>query len=88
MGKTKKALVTGGTGALGLAVAHTLRAAGYETHVTSSSPASAESFSKSPESKGLTVHAVDLAEADDVARLFKEMSGPLAVLVSTVGGYA
>ena len=86
MKTTTKALVNGGTGFLGLAVAQTLRDAGYETHVTAL-PEEASRFTKSPEGRGLTVHPANLADDHEVRRLFQEVGGPLGTLVSTVGGF-
>ena len=58
------ALVTGGMGALGAAVARRFAEAGYDTHVTSSRPSEAANF----EGPG-TAHAVDLADLEAVRSL-------------------
>ncbi len=80
MSQKPKALVTGGTGALGASVATTLLNAGYEVHVTSRA-----AVTEGPE--GLQVHQADLANEDDVSRLYEEVGSPLAALVATIGGY-
>ena len=75
-----KALVTGGTGALGEAVAATLLEAGYEVHVTSR-----HADSESPE--GIKTHHANLADESDVTRVFERVGGPLAALVAALGGF-
>lgn len=83
-----KALVTGGTGALGLDVAKVLLEAGYAIHVTASSEESARRFSGSRDGHGLTVHAADLSEPGEARRALRAVGGPLAALVCSVGGYS
>ncbi|MCH8283626.1 MAG: SDR family NAD(P)-dependent oxidoreductase [Chloroflexi bacterium] len=88
MANAKRALVTGGTGALGLSVAQALLGAGWETHVSAATAESAQRFQQTPQGRGLTVHAADLATPDGTRRLFRETGGPLAALVATIGGYS
>jgi NAD(P)-dependent dehydrogenase (short-subunit alcohol dehydrogenase family) len=78
---TKKiALVTGGTGALGAAVARKFEEGGYEVHVTSSQAA--------PEWKGPgRAHAVDLTDLDAV-RSFASGFSEVHALALCAGGFA
>ncbi len=73
-----RALVTGGNGNLGAAVAARLVAAGHEVHVT------AQDGTPRP---GLRVHAVDLADPAAAARMVAAIGGPLDAVVATVGGF-
>ena len=83
MSSKPKGLVTGGRGALGSAVASRLLEAGYEVHITSIT----EGAESAPGVPGVIVHRADMANEDDVSRVFQEMGGPLAALVATMGGY-
>ena len=85
-GKTK-ALVTGGTGALGSDVARVLRAAGYDVHVSAPNTASVATFSMTPDTQGITAHAADLSDGDDTKRLMDAVGAPLGALVVTAGGF-
>jgi NAD(P)-dependent dehydrogenase (short-subunit alcohol dehydrogenase family) len=82
-----RALVTGGNGNLGQAVAHLLLDAGYEVHVTVLDPETRASFAYGLLKEGLAVHTGDLANDADVARIFAEVGAPLHALVATVGGF-
>jgi NAD(P)-dependent dehydrogenase (short-subunit alcohol dehydrogenase family) len=82
-----RALVTGGNGNLGQAVAHLLLDAGYEVHVTVLDPETRASFAYGLLKEGLAVHTGDLANDADVARIFEEVGAPLHALVATVGGF-
>jgi len=76
----KVALVTGGTGALGTAVARKFEESGYETHVTASHAP--------PEWKGPgRAHAVDLADLDAVRSLASGFSEVHAIALCA-GGFA
>jgi NAD(P)-dependent dehydrogenase (short-subunit alcohol dehydrogenase family) len=80
-----KAFVTGGTGALGAAVCRALLDAGYETHA-----ATIERDPASPAEPGLEklhVHVGDLTQEADAGRVFRDVGGPLAAVVATVGGF-
>ena len=81
-----KAFVTGGTGALGKSVSRALLRDGYETHASVRS--SDHGLGDDPELKDVVVHVADLTDESDAARVFEEVGGALAALVSTVGGYA
>ena len=85
-GKTK-ALVTGGTGALGSDVGRVLRDAAFEVHVTALDADMAASFTEMPDNRGLTVHVADLFDFDDTKRLMDEVGAPLGALVTTLGGF-
>ena len=85
-GKTK-ALVTGGTGALGSEVGRVLREAGFEVHVTALDADMASSFAEMPENRGLTVHVADLFDFDRTKMLMDEVGAPLGALVATLGGF-
>jgi NAD(P)-dependent dehydrogenase (short-subunit alcohol dehydrogenase family) len=82
-----RALVTGGNGNLGQAVARLLFDAGYEVHVTVLDPETRASFAYGLMAEGLAVHTGDLANDADVARIFAEVGAPLHALVATVGGF-
>lgn len=82
-----RALVTGGNGNLGHAVARLLLDAGYETHITVLNEETRAAFAYGLMKEGLTVHVGDLSKGEDVARVFTELGAPLAVLVATVGGF-
>ena len=76
------AIVTGGTGVLGAAVARALAATAYDVHVTAS---------REPESPGDAsagrVHVVDLADLERV-RAFARQFGEVHALVLAAGAYA
>jgi len=78
----KVGVVTGGTGALGAAVARRLAAAGYDVHVTTS---------REPEPPGYTgsgrMHVVDLSQLDAV-RAFAQKLDHVHALVLSAGGFA
>jgi NAD(P)-dependent dehydrogenase (short-subunit alcohol dehydrogenase family) len=79
-GSKKIAIVTGGTGALGTAVARKFEESGYEAHVTSSHAM--------PEWKGPgRAHAVDLADFDAV-RAFASGFSEVHALALCAGGFA
>ena len=82
-----RALVTGGNGNLGQAVAHLLLEAGYEVHVTVLDPETRASFAYGLLKEGLAVHTGDLSNDADVRRVFTEVGSPLSALVATVGGF-
>ena len=81
-----KAFVAGGTGALGLSVCGALLRSGYETHASARS--SDHGLSDDPKLKDVIVHAADFTDEAGAARVIEKVGGPLAALVSTVGGYA
>lgn len=82
-----RALVTGGNGNLGQAVAHLLLQSGYEVHVTVLDPETRASFAYGLLAEGLAVHTGDLTVEADVKRVFEEVGAPLHALVATVGGF-
>ncbi|MGH7725512.1 MAG: SDR family NAD(P)-dependent oxidoreductase [Candidatus Eiseniibacteriota bacterium] len=82
-----RALVTGGNGRLGSAVARLLVDSGYEVHVTLRDRAGADAFAQSPGGRGLVAHGADLGDDADVRALFTAIGPPLAALVHTVGGF-
>jgi NAD(P)-dependent dehydrogenase (short-subunit alcohol dehydrogenase family) len=75
------AIVTGGTGALGSAIARAFAGAGYEVHVTSSAP------SKAAPDVPAKVHAVDLADLQ-ATRQFSAAFAEVHALVLAAGGFA
>ncbi|MEP7029230.1 MAG: SDR family oxidoreductase [Candidatus Eisenbacteria bacterium] len=85
--ETPRALVTGGNGNLGQAVARRLASAGYEVHVTVRDEATRASLADGLMKEGLSVHVGDLSNDADVRRIFDEVGRPLAALVATVGGF-
>jgi NAD(P)-dependent dehydrogenase (short-subunit alcohol dehydrogenase family) len=82
-----RALVTGGNGNLGQAVARLLLESGYEVHVTVLDPETRASFAYGLMAEGLAVHTGDLTQEADVRRVFEEVGSPLHALVATVGGF-
>jgi NAD(P)-dependent dehydrogenase (short-subunit alcohol dehydrogenase family) len=85
----RTALVTGGTGALGSAVVHTLLEAGWRVVVTWVNPKELERVS---EREGLVLVEADLFDEQAVERAVAEASGepaaPLRAVANLVGGYA
>ena len=82
-----RALVTGGNGNLGEAVARTLLRSGYEVHVTVHDAQTRASFAYGLMKEGLHVHVADLTKPEDCERLAGEIGGSLEALVATVGGF-
>ena len=82
-----RALVTGGNGNLGQAVARYLFERGYEVHVTVIDTETRASFAYGLMAEGLTIHTGDLTVEADVKRVFEEVGTPLHALVATVGGF-
>jgi NAD(P)-dependent dehydrogenase (short-subunit alcohol dehydrogenase family) len=82
-----RALVTGGDGNLGQAVARLLVQDGVEVHVTVHSTETRAAFAYGLLKENLAVHIADLAIEEDVMRLFADIPGPIAALVATVGGF-
>ena len=83
----RRALVTGGNGNLGEAVARLLAQSGYEVHITVYDEKARASFAYGLMKEGLHVHVADLSKAVDCERLAGEIGGPLEALVATVGGF-
>jgi NAD(P)-dependent dehydrogenase (short-subunit alcohol dehydrogenase family) len=81
-GTTKVAVVTGGTGALGGAVARKFDEVGYEVHVTASHETDARAW-KGPGS----AHRVDLTDLDAV-RTFASAFGDVHAVALCAGGFA
>ena len=80
---TKKvAIVTGGTGALGAAVAKKFEDAGYETHVTASRESDAQGWTGAGRA-----HAVDLSDLEAV-RSFAERFAEVHALALCAGAFA
>lgn len=86
MGEKPKAFVTGGDGALGMAVCRALIEDGFETHASSRSPD--HRIHATPGLESVLVHIGDLTSEVEALRMFEEVDGPLAALVATVGGYS
>jgi NAD(P)-dependent dehydrogenase (short-subunit alcohol dehydrogenase family) len=82
-----RALVTGGNGNLGEAVARLLLKSGYEVHVTVHDERTRASFAYGLMKEGLNVHVADLTKPADCERLAGEIGGHLEALVATVGGF-
>lgn len=83
-----RAVVAGGAGALGISVAQALRNQGYEVHATAVDEREERRFHSSPDVQGITCHIANFADAADVDALFKTVGGPLAAMVTTIGGFA
>ena len=79
---TPRALVTGGNGRLGQAVAQWLSDAGFEVHITVRDEAA-----RATAGSGVTAHVGDLSNEADVKRIFAEVGSPLEAVVATVGGF-
>ncbi len=87
MAEKPKAFVTGGDGALGMAVCRALVEEGFETHASSRSPD--HRIHATPGLESVLVHIGDLTSEAEALRMFEEDGpGPLAALVATVGGYS
>ena len=82
-----KALVTGGNGNLGEAVARLLLRSGFQVHVTVHDERTRASFAYGLMKEGLNVHVADLTKPEDCERLAQEIGGHLEALVATVGGF-
>jgi len=82
-----RALITGGNGNLGQAVARLLDDDGLEVHVTVINDEPRASFAYGLMKEDLAVHVAALSKDADVKRLFEEVGSPLAALVATVGGF-
>lgn len=76
------ALVAGGSSGIGLGIAHKLREAGAEVHVTGTR-ATASDYGAN-DLRGLSFHSLDVTDADAVAGLAAEFES-LDILVSSVG---
>lgn len=81
----RRVLVTGGTGALGTAVCRALLDAGYETHAATTKRH--HEVHPEPGLEKVQMHVGDLTQEADSERVFREVGGPLAAVVATVGGY-
>jgi NAD(P)-dependent dehydrogenase (short-subunit alcohol dehydrogenase family) len=79
---TKVAVVTGGTGALGAAVAHRFAAAEYDVHVTTAREPGAAGYGGPGRA-----HVVDLLKLDAV-RAFAEPFEQVHAVVLSAGGFA
>lgn len=88
MAEKPKAFVTGGDGALGMAVCRALIEDGFETHASSRSPD--HRIHATPGLESVLVHIGDLTSEAEALRIFEKVDGPgpLAALVATVGGYS
>ncbi len=75
------ALITGGTGGIGLALAHGFLERGYAVTVTGATDAE---VAATPTQPGLTVVQMDVTRPDDVARVVDALPG-LDVLVNAAG---
>ena len=82
-----RALVTGGSGNLGFAVARVLLDRGWTIHVTVRDRASRMAFESGLLAREFVIHDADVSLEADVRRLYEEVGSPLAALVATVGGY-
>ena len=83
-----RALVTGGNGNLGEAVARLLQRAEYEVHITVQDQRTRAEFAFGLIQADIHVHVVDLTDPPAVAALATEIGGTLEALVATVGGFA
>lgn len=83
----KNIVIAGGSSAAGIATAKTFVNAGYQVITVGSS---AERINAAAQESGALAMVADLASADDVARLHREVStayGPVQGLVHLVGGW-
>ena len=87
MTSAPRALVTGGGGNLGRAVAQALLDRGYEVHVTALNEAERAALAGTPIGARVEIHVADLARERDTIRLFEDIGPPLAAVVGTVGGF-
>jgi NAD(P)-dependent dehydrogenase (short-subunit alcohol dehydrogenase family) len=81
-----RAVVTAGAGGIGRAIADALLASGARVHICDVDPAALAAFGAAHKGAGVT--QADVANEDDVARLFAEASahlGGLDVLVNNAG---
>ena len=91
--RSRRVLVTGGTGVLGREVVRAFVSAGGDVHVTWTDPQEAERFeqdrAEEPFSR-VTLHRVDLADAEQVASLGAtlERAGGVDVLAGLAGAFA
>ncbi len=83
-----RALVTGGNGNLGEAVARLLQRADYEVHITVQDQRTRAEFAYGMIQADIHVHVVDLTDPPAVAKLAADIGGSLDALVATVGGFA
>jgi NAD(P)-dependent dehydrogenase (short-subunit alcohol dehydrogenase family) len=85
----RTALITGGTGGLGVAVVETFIAAGWRVVVPWAVRAELERL---PEREGLELVPADLTDPDEVARAVRtatsDREAPLGAVVNLVGGFA
>lgn len=86
MEEKPRAFVAGGSGAFGRSICRILLREGYDVHASATS--ADHRLDQTPGLEGVAVHVGDFADERDAERLFREAGGPLAALVSTVGGYA
>ncbi len=82
-----RALITGGNGNLGQAVARMLDDEGFEVHVTVLDGQTRASFAYGLMKEDLAVHVADLTKEAEAKKLFEEVGTPLVALVITVGGF-
>jgi NAD(P)-dependent dehydrogenase (short-subunit alcohol dehydrogenase family) len=82
-------LVTGGSGASGIAVARALRSAGHRVSTVGSDPARIRAAAEQA-GDGVAPFVCDLARLDDVRQLRKDVSaaaGPMDAVIHLVGGW-
>ena len=84
----KHVVVTGGTGALGIAVAGALLAQGAHCVVPYVHEAEANAFPHRAHANVQLVAIRDLADESDVARLYAAVKGPLWASIHLAGGFA
>jgi NAD(P)-dependent dehydrogenase (short-subunit alcohol dehydrogenase family) len=85
--REKNVVVTGGTGALGAAVVASLLTAGATCHVPYIHPAEAERFAHRTNARVKLIPAGDLADEDEVARIYQGVSN-LWASIHLAGGFA
>jgi len=82
---THRALVTGGSGGIGLAIAKKFRALGYEVHIFD---VAEETLNARCKEIGATGHVVDVANyaaVEAAVKSIQEKSGPIDILVNNAG---
>lgn len=82
----KTALVAGGASGIGLGIAHKLKSAGADVHITGTK-ANVEAYDDSEDRSGLHYHALNVSD-DTAVRALSNIFPALDILVSSVGTVA
>jgi NAD(P)-dependent dehydrogenase (short-subunit alcohol dehydrogenase family) len=84
----KRALVAGGTGALGREISLALLAAGARVITTYRQHAEFDALTTDAHSAALTGVEADTTDADGIAKLVQNLGGNIDILINAVGAYA